>query len=292
MALIEKLNAIGDAIRGKTYKEDKLTLEQMATEIEGIEVGGNTDMEDGLISGTVTDYTNDRVTELRPNAFYTLPSLKTVNLPNVKSVGSYAFYRCTNLQSASLPNADTLTAASGGAKGSSMFSSCSSLESAYFPALKEMAERMFDQCTSLKIVNLSSAESVNAASFNSCTALKDIYLPNVKTIYSNGFSKCSALERAVFDKSVGFIRQTIFNDCSSLIALVLRGETLSTLSYTNVFTGTPIESGTGYIYVPRALLSDEDATMDYRRATNWIAFAEQFRAIEDYPEICGGAEND
>ena len=30
------------------------------------------------------------------------------------------------------------------------------------------------------------------------------------------------------------------------------------------------------------------ATKDYRRATNWSNYASQFRAIEDYPEICGG----
>ena len=40
MALIDKLTAIADAIRGKTGKADPLTLEQMATEIEGIEAGG------------------------------------------------------------------------------------------------------------------------------------------------------------------------------------------------------------------------------------------------------------
>ena len=40
MALIEKLTAIADAIRGKTGKTDKLTLEQMPGEIEGIEAGG------------------------------------------------------------------------------------------------------------------------------------------------------------------------------------------------------------------------------------------------------------
>lgn len=39
MALIEKLTAIADAIRGKTGKEDALTLDQMATEIEGMETG-------------------------------------------------------------------------------------------------------------------------------------------------------------------------------------------------------------------------------------------------------------
>ena len=40
MALIDKLTAIANAIRGKTGKEDSLTLEQMVTEIEGIEAGG------------------------------------------------------------------------------------------------------------------------------------------------------------------------------------------------------------------------------------------------------------
>ena len=40
MALIDKLTAIAEAIRGKTGKADPLTLEQMATEIEGIEAGG------------------------------------------------------------------------------------------------------------------------------------------------------------------------------------------------------------------------------------------------------------
>lgn len=40
MALIDKLTAIAEAIRGKTGKADPLTLEQMATEIDGIEAGG------------------------------------------------------------------------------------------------------------------------------------------------------------------------------------------------------------------------------------------------------------
>ena len=38
MALTDKLSAIGDAIRTKTGKSDSLTLEQMATEIDGIEI--------------------------------------------------------------------------------------------------------------------------------------------------------------------------------------------------------------------------------------------------------------
>ena len=40
MALTEKLTAIGDAIRAKTGGSEKLTLDQMPTEIEGIQTGG------------------------------------------------------------------------------------------------------------------------------------------------------------------------------------------------------------------------------------------------------------
>ena len=40
MALIDKLSAIGDAIREKTGKDDLLTLEQMPGEIQAIETGG------------------------------------------------------------------------------------------------------------------------------------------------------------------------------------------------------------------------------------------------------------
>ena len=40
MALTNKLTAIADAIRGKTGKTAQMTLDQMATEIAGIETGG------------------------------------------------------------------------------------------------------------------------------------------------------------------------------------------------------------------------------------------------------------
>ena len=48
MALIDKLNAIGDAIRAKTGKTDKLTLDQMPLEIESITGGGGSSVVDIL----------------------------------------------------------------------------------------------------------------------------------------------------------------------------------------------------------------------------------------------------
>lgn len=51
MALINKLSAIGDAIREKTGKEDLLTLDQMPEEIRGISGGGGEEIEPIVLTG-------------------------------------------------------------------------------------------------------------------------------------------------------------------------------------------------------------------------------------------------
>lgn len=63
MALINKLSAIGEAIREKTGKEDLLTLDEMPAEIRDIETGGDSSFYDDfwdsyLQNGERTDYTN------------------------------------------------------------------------------------------------------------------------------------------------------------------------------------------------------------------------------------------
>ena len=81
-----------------------------------------------------------------------------------------------------------------------------------------------------------------------------------------------------------------FMNCTNLTSVILRNTTMVTLTNANAFDNTPIAKGTGYIYVPKALLSDTDSTSDYRQAASWISYSAKFRAIEDYPEICGGGE--
>lgn len=64
MALIEKLSAIGEAIRAKTGKTDLLTLDEMPTEIAAIETGGASGVHNHVINtytftfeGTSTGFT-------------------------------------------------------------------------------------------------------------------------------------------------------------------------------------------------------------------------------------------
>ena len=104
----------------------------------------------------------------------------------------------------------------------------------------------------------------------------------LSSIPSNCFYKCTNLYRADFGiaKSVG---GGAFSSATSLTVLILRRTgAICTLSSSAALTNTAIKNGTGYIYVPAVLIDT------YKTATNWSAFANQFRAIEDYPEITGG----
>lgn len=95
---------------------------------------------------------------------------------------------------------------------------------------------------------------VGAYAFYGCAGIANVDLPAVTQI--NG---CA------------------FQGCSTLIAVVLRNEShVCNLSDTNAFTNTPIASGIGYFYVPATLIED------YKAATNWSTYADQFRALEDY----------
>lgn len=95
------------------------------------------------------------------------------------------------------------------------------------------------------------------------------------------FLNCSNL--AIVDlPSVLYIDSEAFNKCSALATFILRGNQLCALANANALNNTPIKSGTGYIYVPRAMVDS------YKAASNWSTYANQFRAIEDYPEITGG----
>lgn len=86
---------------------------------EGSSSGGNTDIEDGIITKTITNYTNDRVT----------------------TIGSYAFYRCTSLISVNFPAAIYIS--------SNAFTQCFSLTYANFPAAISIGVRAFHQCSRL-----------------------------------------------------------------------------------------------------------------------------------------------
>ena len=61
--------------------------------------GGDTSVEDGLITRTLTSYTNSAVSSIGANAFNGCTSLTTVSFPMATYIGTYAFSGCFNLKS-------------------------------------------------------------------------------------------------------------------------------------------------------------------------------------------------
>ena len=139
---------------------------------------------------------------------------------------------------------------------------------------------VFYGCTRLESIDLPAVTSIGSDAFYNCVALKSVEVPNVTSIGGSAFRLCTVLPSIDLPLTTS-IGSNTFRNCGNLQSLILRSETVCTLG-TNVFTSTPIASGTGYIYVPSALVDS------YKSETNWATYAAQIRAIEDYPEITGG----
>ena len=159
--------------------------------------------------------------------------------------------------------------------GATALNSCSSLTSVNFPLVNSIGNNAFATCRKLTSVNFPLATSIGNSVFMTCSSLTSVNFPLVNSIGSYAFSGCSSLTSVNFPlvNSIGIYA---FNGCSNLKSLILRNESICNLSNANAFNGTPIASGTGYIYIPSALVDT------YKSASNWSTYANQFRALEDY----------
>lgn len=161
--------------------------------------------------------------------------------------------------------------------GHGVFHSCGYLESVSFPNVTTVGAAAFANCSMLSSVNLPVAITLGEGAFNTSRQLTDVVIPAVSSVGQTCFFRCSNYLQIVDLPSATTIGNQAFAECSKLICLVLRNVLgVCTISNKNVLNSTPIASGTGYIYVPRALVTS------YATATNWNTYANQFRSLEDY----------
>lgn len=178
------------------------------------------------------------------------------------------------------------------------------LEEVDCDALTTVRAYFFYSNAGLKRVTLKNATEFEGNNFRYCDALEYLDLPSAIKAGTYFCANSNALVSAVFPKlttvdnyafqSAGGVKKldfhaltatgsNAFRYCSALETLILRkSDGITTCSNSAVLAGSAIASGKGYIYVPSALIDE------YKSASNWSKYAEQFRAIEDYPEICGG----
>ena len=160
----------------------------------------------------------------------------------VTKIGKYAFCQCVNLSKVDCPNVSEIY--------DYAFYSCTSLTSVSFPVATNIREYAFVYCSSLTSVSFPVATNIGREAFYGCTSLTSVSFPVATNIGREAFAYCS-----------------------SLTTVILAGSSVCSMSHSNVFTSTPIASGTGYIYVPSSLVAS------YQAATNWSYFSAQISAI-------------
>ena len=144
----------------------------------------------------------------------------------------------------------------------------------------------FYSCSLLESIDCPNIVEIGANAFESCNSLTEVSFPKATTIQSAAFQDCDSITKADFGSATRF-STAVFRRADSLETLIIRTTSqVATVASATVLNSTPIADGTGYIYVPSALLEQ------YKVATNWATYANQFRAIEDYPEICGDTAAD
>ena len=130
------------------------------------------------------------------------------------------------------------------------------------------------------------AGTVQQNSLTRCTALETVVLPSATSLQYNSFEGCTALKTIMLPKIEKVLYSNVFKGCTAFNTLILPNKfAVCPCSTTNNFTGTPFETGSGYVYVPKEMADGSDGVAAYSSATNWSVYAGQFRYIEDYPEI-------
>lgn len=176
-------------------------------------------------------------------------TLETIDSPVSKVIG-YACYGITTLKTVNLPNATSI--------GSSTFRGCSGMTS----------------------FNAPNVTSLGTYAFYGCSKLTEVNFQGISNIPSTCFYQCTSMTRADFGVKCKSISASGLAYCSKLTTLILRYPDAVVSITTNAFSGANFK---GYVYVPSALLEA------YESNSNWASYAgtPKFRAIEDYPDICG-----
>ena len=130
--------------------------------------------------------------------------------------------------------------------------------------------------TLLTTVDFPAATQVGTSAFQNCTSLTTVDFPVATSISTSAFRNCTSLTTVDFPVATS-ISTYAFYGCSALTSLTLSKNQVATLSSTNALQGTPIASGTGYVYVP------DDLVDQYKAATNWATYANQIMPISQKP---------
>ena len=148
-----------------------------------------------LAAVTIPDY----IAEIRSNAFSGCTALTSVEIPsNVTTLGSYAFSGCTNLSTVTLNE-----------------------------GLVDIGWNTFESAP-ITQVDFPSTVTKGTSPFNRCSELKTINLPDGITSIPLSLYQGSGVERVEIPEGVTLLKNSLFRECSQLVAVKLPS-TLTTI---------------------------------------------------------------
>ena len=248
------LSAVADAIRTKGGTSDALVFPSgFVSAVQAIQAGGGSDEVDYLnsvITAKATELHGDWES-LPRYGFYAHRNFKSVNLPNVKTLGDNCFAECL-MTSVSMPLVETLP--------TNCFMNTYALANADMPNLINVGEKAFFSCSLTDIPNSGGIKTMEKSAFQS-NDFTEAILPSIVTMADMSLCRTKIVV-CDLGENLSAIPINLFYECKSLTTLILRSGALVTLSNINAFynCGTNIN-----VYVPSALVSE------YESATNWSA---------------------
>lgn len=149
------------------------------------------------------------------------------------------------------------------------------MTSATFNSVTNLGMYIFESCTSLQSISIPNATYLGTALLRGCSNLTHADFSNATNCGSYVFHNCTSLTHVELPK-LARMQPNFFNNCSALTTLILgKTDTICTLDNINAFSGSGVESGTGYIYVPDSLVDS------YKSATNWSTYASQIKGLSE-----------
>ena len=139
-------------------------------------------------------------------------------IPNsVRSIGDFAFCKCSGLISVTIPDSVTQI-------GAYAFRNCTGLTQMNMPdSVTSIWNHAFYNCTKLKFVELgNSITSIGEDAFENCSKLESVTIPNsVTSIGDLAFSGCSGLTNITIGSSITSIGGSVFRGCSGLTSVTI-----------------------------------------------------------------------
>lgn len=157
-----------------TVTEDVSTYKKVSVTVAVPASGGTEDKTAALLDGTITAYSNTELTEIREKAFYGCVKMKSIDLPNVVTLGADAFNTCKWLETVNIPKLTAIPY-------QCFYYGFSLPDKLVFPACKNVAGYVISYAET-KILDILGGGKIDSYAFYRASYFTTLILRNTETI--------------------------------------------------------------------------------------------------------------